>query len=481
MTNDREQQVQYRMPFMRRIEHIHFVGIGGSGMCGIAEILHNQGYTISGSDISKSTSCQRLESLGITINIGHVEENVHQVDVVVASTAIDRESNPEILYSLNNKIPVVPRAEMLAELMRYRMGIAVAGTHGKTTTTSLLATVMGAAGLDPTYVIGGRLNNASSHAYLGESHYFVAEADESDASFLHLQPQISIVTNIERDHMETYNNSTEKMLETYLQFLHNLPYYGLAVVCIDDPLVQKIMPDIARSVVTYGFSDGADYQAHHFRQKGTRSFFQVTTPDQNTLSVALGQPGTHNVLNALACIAVAKDIGIENASILQSLESFGGVARRFEVHQSLQLPNKDNQSITMVDDYGHHPTEVEKTLAAARNAWPGQRLVMLFQPHRYSRTRDLYEDFVNVLSEVDVLLLLDVHSAGEQLIAAADSKSLAGSIRARGKVDPLYIGSIDQVNETLSFVLMEGDILITQGAGSIGQIAHNLTSSGLQA
>ena len=467
---------QYRVPIMRRIERIHFVGIGGSGMCGIAEILHNQGYQISGSDINKSSSCQRLENLGISICIGHREENVHQADVVVASTAIDRENNPEIAYSINNKIPVVPRAEMLSELMRYRMGIAVAGTHGKTTTTSLLATVMGNAGLDPTYVIGGRLNSAGSHAHLGESHYFVAEADESDASFLHLQPQISVVTNIERDHMETYNNSTEKMLETYLQFLHNLPYYGLAVVCVDDPLVQKIMPDIARSVVTYGFSDGADYQAQNFRQKGTRSFFQVKTPDGQTLSIALGQPGTHNVLNALACIAVAQDIGIESSNILKSMENFGGVSRRFEVHSNVPLLNKGNQSITMVDDYGHHPTEVRKTIEAARLAWPNQRLVMLFQPHRYSRTHDLYEDFVNVLSEVDVLLLLDVHPAGEQPIIAAGSKSLAGSIRARGKIDPIYISSVDQVNETLSFVLMEGDILVTQGAGSIGQIAHNLQS-----
>lgn len=467
---------EFPIPEMRRIRRIHFIGIGGVGMCGIAEVLHNQGYEISGSDLRRSAATDRLEQLGVTVFIGHAEDNVAGANVVVVSSAIDP-SNQEVDWALQRRVPVVRRAEMLAELMRYRHGIAVAGTHGKTTTTSLMASVMAKGGFDPTFVIGGKLNSAGANARLGTSRYLVAEADESDASFLHLQPMTAIVTNIDADHMDTYEGDFERLKDTYIQFLHNLPFYGLAVLCSDDEHVRAILPQLARQFVTYGINEEADYRAVDIRQKGIKTEFRVQRPDGLApLDITLHMPGLHNVLNALAVIAVATDEGVDDADIIAGLNAFDGVGRRFQVQG--EYPIKDG-NVMLVDDYGHHPRELEVTFDAIRQGWPEKRLVVMFQPHRYSRTRDLYEDFVDVLSRVDVLLLLDVYPAGEEPIAGADGRSLSRSIRLRGRVDPIFIEHKDKVLDILPDVLKDGDLLLTQGAGDVGALSAEIAKARL--
>ncbi len=468
---------RFTMPEMRRIKGIHFVGIGGAGMCGIAEVLLNQGYQISGSDLKQSETTQRLQAMGVTVYIGHAASNVQQADVLVSSSAVAAD-NPELAAARAARIPIVPRAEMLAELMRYRHGIAVAGTHGKTTTTSMIASILGTAGLDPTFVIGGLLNSAGTNARLGDSRYLVAEADESDASFLHLQPMLAVVTNIEADHMQTYGGDFGQLKQTFINFLHNLPFYGLAVLCSDDPVVREILPSISRPFFTYGFNDEADFTASNVRQAKTVTRFELSRPDGLTnLDITLNMPGDHNVLNASAAIAVATDEGVSDAVIVQSLANFSGVGRRFQVHGEFPVAGG---SVLLVDDYGHHPTEVAATIAAIRKGWPAQRLVMIFQPHRYSRTRDLYEDFVAVLASVDVLLMLEVYSAGEEPIAGVDSRSLCRSIRTRGRLDPIFVDDNEQVRGVLQGVVHAGDIVLTQGAGNISSVAGTLQQAGLQ-
>ncbi|MFP6789274.1 MAG: UDP-N-acetylmuramate--L-alanine ligase [Thalassolituus sp.] len=460
------------IPEMRRVRVIHFVGIGGAGMCGIAEVLLNQGYQITGSDLKASSVTERLAQLGAKVMIGHDADNVKSADVLVVSTAIDA-SNPEVSAALEARIPVVRRAEMLAELMRFRHGIAVAGTHGKTTTTSLVTSILAEADLDPTFVIGGKLNSAGTNARMGQSRYLVAEADESDASFLHLQPMVSIVTNIDADHMSTYGGDFEQLKNTFVEFLHNLPFYGLAVVCVDDENVRSILPRISRQFVTYGFDEGADYRATELCQDGLFTSFVVQRPgDREPLAIRMRMPGKHNVLNALAAIAVADDEGVADNAIVVALEKFAGVGRRFQVCGEFPFADGD---VMLVDDYGHHPRELEVTLDAIRKGFPDRRLVMIFQPHRYSRTRDLYEDFVRVLADADVLLLMDVYPAGEKPIAGADGRSLCGSIRQRGPVDPIFIERDESLELPLKRVLKPGDLLLTQGAGDIGGLAITLT------
>lgn len=471
------QPLAYQVPEMRRIRRIHFVGIGGAGMSGIAEVMYNQGYDVSGSDLKSSPVTRRLEGLGLTVCEGHRSENVAGADVVVISSAV-AEDNPEVIDARARRVPVVPRAEMLAEIMRYRHGIAVAGTHGKTTTTSLIASIFGAAGLDPTFVIGGRLNSAGVNAQLGGSRYLVAEADESDASFLHLTPVVSVVTNIDADHMHTYGGDFGKLKHTFVEFLHNLPFYGLAVMCSDDATVRDILPEISRAVLTYGFNDDADYRAEDVRSSGMSTGFRACRPDGHTdLEISLQMPGRHNVLNALAAIAVATDEGLEDEAIIAGLSQFGGVGRRFQVYGEFAVRAG---KVTLVDDYGHHPREVEAVIKAVREAWPGRRLVMVYQPHRYSRTRDLYEDFVRILSGTDALLLMDVYSAGEPRIPGADSPSLCRSIRLRGEIEPVFVKEPEEVAPLLANILQDGDLLITQGAGDIGALAARLGASKLQ-
>ena len=457
-------------PEMRRVKRIHFVGIGGAGMGGIAEVLLNEGYQISGSDIGENQVVKRLFSWGASGFMGPQAANVELASVIVVSTAI-RSDNPELIAAKKLRIPVVRRAEMLAELMRFRHGIAIAGTHGKTTTTSLIASIFAQGELDPTFVIGGLLNSAGTNARLGSSRYLVAEADESDASFLHLQPMVAVITNIDADHMETYQGDFEKLKDTYIEFLHNLPFYGLAVVCIDNPVVRELLPRISRQVITYGFSEDADIRAVNYQQNEGVSHFIVESLNNQPLEVSVNLPGQHNVLNALAGIAVARDEGVDDASICQALTEFAGIGRRFE-----QLASFTTQqgSMVLVDDYGHHPSEVKATIRAMRQGWPDKRLVMIFQPHRYSRTRDLYEDFVEVLSEVDCLFLLDVYAAGEAHIASADSKSLARSIRQRGQIEPIYVSDTQKLPALLANQLRDNDMVITQGAGSIGNVARDL-------
>ena len=469
----------YQVPEMRRIRRIHFVGIGGAGMSGIAEVLKNQGYDVSGSDIRDSAVTARLRAMDVDVYIGHRAENTDQADVVVVSSAVAGD-NPEVVSARERRVPIVPRAEMLAEIMRYRHGIAVAGTHGKTTTTSLIASVLGEAGLDPTFVIGGKLNSAGTNAQLGGSRYLVAEADESDASFLHLTPVISVVTNIEADHMDTYGGDVEKLKQTFVDFLHNLPFYGVAVMCVDDDYVQEIIPRISRAIITYGIDNpDADYRAENITSDGLKTRFLVRRPGgRPDLQVELKMPGRHNVLNALATIAVATDEGVDDQAICRGLAGFAGVGRRFQVYGEYQTPKA---AATLVDDYGHHPTEVEAVIRAAREAWPERRIVMLYQPHRYTRTRDLYEDFVRVLSEVDGLLLMDVYSAGEPPIPGADGRALCRSIRQRGKVEPVFVEDNREIESLLANVLQDGDLLITQGAGDIGGVAARLAAAGVKA
>ncbi|WP_178086492.1 UDP-N-acetylmuramate--L-alanine ligase [Pseudomonas sp. GV071] len=460
---------------MRRIRRIHFVGIGGAGMCGIAEVLLNLGYDVSGSDIKGSAVTERLQNFGAQIFIGHRAENAQHADVLVVSSAINT-ANPEVANAVERRIPIVPRAEMLAELMRYRHGIAVAGTHGKTTTTSLIASVFAAAGLDPTFVIGGRLNAAGTNAQLGTSRYLVAEADESDASFLHLQPMVAVVTNIDMDHMSTYEGDFNKLKKTFVEFLHNLPFYGLAVVCIDDPVVREILPQVKRPSMTYGLSEDADVRAINLRQNGMQTYFTVLRAGREPLDVSVNMPGNHNVLNALATIAIATDEGLSDEAIVQGLSCFQGVGRRFQVYGELPV---EGGHVMLVDDYGHHPREVAAVIKAVRGGWPERRLVMVYQPHRYSRTRDLYDDFVQVLADANVLLLMEVYPAGEEPIPGADSRQLCHSIRQRGQLDPIYIERGTELAPIVKPLLRAGDILLCQGAGDIGGLAPQLLQSPL--
>lgn len=463
-------QVIHVVPEMRRIRRIHFVGVGGVGMCGIAEVLQNQGYNVSGSDLRESAVVDRLRSMGVRVEIGHAAENIGDADVVVTSTAVSNE-NVEVAEALARRVPVVPRAEMLAELMRFRHGIAVAGTHGKTTTTSMIASILAQADLDPTFVIGGKLTSAGTNARLGQSRYLVAEADESDASFLHLQPMVAVVTNIDADHMHTYGGDFSRLENTFVEFLHNLPFYGLAVMCVDDPVVRKLLPRVNRQFITYGFSEDADVCATNVKQEGLKTHFRLHRGEHEPVDITINMPGKHNVLNALAAIAVCTDEGANEQAIKDGLAEFTGVGRRFEVLGEFQL---DKGSATLVDDYGHHPREVEATIKAVRDGWPGRRLVMMYQPHRYTRTRDLYEDFVEVLSGVDALLMLEVYSAGEDPIPGADSKALCRSIRQRGEVEPVYVDDPAKLEGILRNVLQDGDLIITQGAGNVSGIAREL-------
>ena len=452
---------------MRRIQSIHFIGIGGSGMSGIAEVLLNLGYRISGSDLADSATTQRLVSLGARVELGHDGENLGSADVVVVSSAVNEE-NPEVKAARARRSPVVRRAVMLAELMRFRHGIAVAGTHGKTTTTSLLASILNAAELDPTFVIGGRLNAAGTNARLGQSHLLVAEADESDGSFLDLLPMTAMITNIEPDHMDTYGGDFENLKAAFVKFVHNLPFYGLAVVCGDDPVIRELLPSLERPLLTYGIETDCDYRAQNLRVDGLKTHFDVRGPKGFEASFALGMPGHHNVLNAMACIAVAVDLGVEVDRIQAGLAQFEGVGRRFQSHGMLDLPG--GGEALLIDDYGHHPTEIEATLKAARAAFPEQKINLVFQPHRFSRTRDLFDEFVRVLEPVDQLFLLDVYPAGESPIAKADSRSLATALRLRGKVNPIVVSQLDQVCDTLMPLISGGDVVITQGAGDVGRL-----------
>lgn len=449
---------------MHKISQIHFIGIGGTGMNGIAEVLLNQGYQISGSDLQQNAAVKRLQQMGIEIYIGHRAENIKAADVVVISSAVS-DDNPEVVAAKDKNIPVIPRAEMLAELMRFRFGIAVAGTHGKTTTTSLIASIMAVAGLDPTYVIGGRLNSSGSNAKLGESKYFVAEADESDASFLFLQPTISIVTNIDVDHMQTYNGDVKQLHKTFIEFIQHLPFYGLAVLCVDDPGVTTVLPDITRPVISYGIYHSADFFATDIEQIGMQTKFRVKRKDMKELQVTMNLPGLHNVQNALAAIAVVSELGVEDAAIETALRQFAGVGRRCQV-----LGEFDK--VTLIDDYGHHPRELAATQQAIKAAYPERRLVTVFQPHRYSRTKELFEDFVQVLSETDELIMLEVYAAGETPIPGADTRSLCGSIRQRGKTDPIFLAENSEFFEVLRNVIQQGDIVLMQGAGNIGSLAQ---------
>lgn len=477
MTVARAQQFTIvNVPEMRRVRRIHFVGIGGAGMAGIAEVLLNQGYQVSGSDVAVNANVRRLRELGATVEIGHDKAHVATASVVVVSSAI-KADNPELLAATELLIPVVRRAEMLAELMRFRHGIAVAGTHGKTTTTSLLASVFAEAELDPTFVIGGLLNSAGSNARLGSSKYLIAEADESDASFLHLQPMVSVVTNIEPDHMDTYAGDFSKVQDTFIEFLHNLPFYGLAVMCIDDPVIKALLPEVGRQITTYGFDEQADVQATQYSQQGNESSFVVLRKGLEPLSIRLNLPGRHNVLNALAAVAVATDEGIHDDAIVRALARFEGIGRRFQQYGAFSCEDGD---VLLVDDYGHHPSEVAATIKAVRSGWPDRRLVMCFQPHRYSRTRDLYDDFVDVLGETDELIMLDVYSAGEEAVPGADSRSLCRSLRQRGKLDPVYVKNIDDVPPRLAEILRPGDLVLTQGAGNVSKLAQLLNELKLE-
>jgi UDP-N-acetylmuramate--alanine ligase len=458
---------------MRRIGTIHFVGIGGSGMGGIAEVLHNLGYKVQGSDLKPNAVTARLAHLGVRIDIGHRPENVAGADVVVTSSAVAPD-NPEVQAALGRRVPVVPRAEMLGELMRFQQSIAVAGTHGKTTTTSLVASVLAEGGVDPTFVIGGRLKSAGSNARLGTGRYLVAEADESDASFLHLQPTIAIVTNIDNDHLGTHGGDFARLCDSFVSFLHNLPFYGLAVLCQDDEHVQGILPRVGRPVLTYGLAEAADVRALEVRRERLRTHFQVARPGRSeVLAVTLNMAGLHNVRNALAAIAVGTELEIEDAAIARALESFQGIERRMQWLGEVQTARG---KINLIDDYGHHPTEIAATLDALRQAWPGHRLVLAFQPHRYSRTRDLLDDFAQVLTGFDVLLITEVYAAGEAPIKGADGRAICRAIRSRGKLEPVFVNRVENIGTALRDILRDGDVVVTMGAGHIGAVAHELLS-----
>ena len=473
------------VPEMRRIKRIPFIGIGGAGMSGIAEVLLNQGYAISGSDKRPSANTARLKGLGVAVHIGHQAANAEGADVVVYSGAVPAD-NPEMQATLADGRPLIPRAEMLAELMRYRHGIAIAGSHGKTTTTSILASVFAEGGLDPTFIIGGLLKSAGSHARLGESRYLIAEADESDASFMHLQPMVAAVTNIEAEHLGAYDGDFGRLKEYFLGFLHNLPFYGLAVLCIDDPALRDLLPRLARPVLTYGLAEDADYRLSDVEQQQGRIAFVLHRPGgAEPLRLQLDMPGRHNALNATAAAVIASDEGLDGEAIVRGIAGFAGVGRRFEVHGEFPFSggaadgsgdSSGKDTVMLVDDYGHHPTEVAATVQALREGWPGRRLLMVYQPHRYSRTRDLYEDFVQVLSAVDLLFLLPVYAAGEKEITGADSRSLCRSIRQRGELDPVYVAQEEELPALLLQQLRAGDIVLTQGAGSVGGLAKEIAT-----
>ncbi len=456
-----------------KIRHIHFVGIGGAGMSGIAEVLVNQGFEISGSDLSASATTQRLAAMGIRVAIGHEAAHVADADAVVVSTAV-KDDNPEVVAARARKVPIVPRAQMLSELMRLQKGIAIAGTHGKTTTTSLTASCLAEGGMDPTFVIGGRLVSAGANARLGQGEFLVAEADESDASFLYLSPVISVVTNIDADHMETYGQDFGQLKKAFVDFLHRLPFYGVAVLCLDDANVRDIMPRVAKQIVTYGVAADANIRAEDIVARDGRMHFTCVRRNGSTsrLPITLNLPGHHNVLNALAAIAVATEVGVDDAAIVKALAEFKGVGRRFQRYGDVALPA--GGKLTLIDDYGHHPVEMAATLAAARGAFPGRRIVLAFQPHRYTRTRDCFEDFVGVLSTVDALLLAEVYPAGEAPIVGADGRALARAIRLAGKVEPHFVETIGQMPESILTTAQDGDIVITMGAGSIGSVPGKL-------
>lgn len=457
------------------IRHIHFVGIGGAGMSGIAEVLLNQGYTISGSDLGESATTRRLESLGAKVCIGHAEKHIEGADAIVTSTAV-KADNPEVVAAHAKLVPVVPRAVMLAELMRMKKGVAIAGTHGKTTTTSLVASVFAEAGLDPTFVIGGRLNSAGANAALGSGEYIVVEADESDASFLNLLPVISVVTNIDADHMDTYGHDFGRLKGAFVEFLHKMPFYGAAVVCVDDPAIREILPQIARPITSYGIaSDDAQVRAVNVRAVGGQMHFTVlrrngvALPD---LDVVLNLPGQHNVLNALAAIGIAVELGVPDAAVLKALAGFKGVGRRFQRYGEAPLP--DGGHATIVDDYGHHPVEMAATIAAARGAFPGRRLVLAFQPHRYTRTRDCFEDFVKVIGQADAVLLAEVYAAGEAPIVAADGRSLARALRVAGKLEPVFVDDVADMPQAVLDNARDGDVVLCMGAGTVGAVAGRI-------
>jgi len=462
-----------------KVKNIHFVGIGGSGMSGIAEVLLTLGYTVTGSDLGSNAVTQRLVDMGATVHQGHAAENIGKADAVVTSTAVQQD-NPEVVAARSRKIPIVPRAVMLGELMRLKRGIAIAGTHGKTTTTSLVASVLAQGGLDPTFVIGGRLTAAGANAKLGTGEYLVAEADESDASFLNLAPMIEVITNIDADHMETYEHDFEKLKQAFVHFTHRLPFYGRAMLCIDDPHVRSIIPQVTKPVTTYGFHEDAEVRAVNARAVGVEMHFTVLQDGYPDLDVVLNQPGLHNVQNACSAVAIAREIGIADEHTQAGLAGFAGVGRRFTRYGDIAIPAADGVAgsvgtFALVDDFGHHPVETEVTLAAARAAFPGRRLVLAFQPHRYTRTRDLFEDFVKVLGSVDVLVLAEVYAAGEAPIVAADGRSLAHALRARGKIEPIFVEAIGDMPETIMGVVRDGDVVITMGAGSISGVPAKLT------
>jgi UDP-N-acetylmuramate--alanine ligase len=450
-----------------KVKHVHFVGIGGAGMSGIAEVLATLGYQVSGSDLAASAVTRRLAGLGVTIHSGHAAANVAGADAVVVSTAVAAD-NPEVLAARAASVPVVPRALMLAELMRLKQGIAIAGTHGKTTTTSLIASVLAEGGLDPTFVIGGRLLSAGANARLGKGDFLVAEADESDASFLYLHPVMAVITNIDADHMETYDHDFDKLKRAFVDFAQRLPFYGVVVVCNDDDHLRSILPSITKPIVTYGLDEGAQLRAVGVSNVGGRMRFVVEAEGSDDLAVELNLAGVHNVRNALAAIAVGREVGVADAAIAKALAEFHGVGRRFQRHGEIRLPG--GGSCTLIDDYGHHPVEMAATIAAARGSFPGRRLVLAFQPHRYTRTRDLFEDFVKVLSTVDVLVLADVYPAGEAPLVAADGRALARAVRVAGKVEPVFVENVAEVPAALRALVADGDVVMTMGAGSIGQV-----------
>ncbi len=456
-----------------KIHHLHFIGIGGSGMSGIAEVLINLGYTVSGSDLQAGAATQRLAALGAKILLGHEASHIAGADAIVVSTAV-KADNPEVIAAREARIPIVPRAQMLAELMRLKQGIAVAGTHGKTTTTSLIASILGEGGLDPTFVIGGRLNAAGANARLGKGDFLVAEADESDASFLRLSPVISVVTNIDADHMETYGHDFGKLKQAFVDFLERLPFYGVAVLCTDDPTINEIMAQVTKQIVRYGLNDNANIRAEQVRADNGRMHFTAVRVNGTTsrLPITLNLPGVHYVQNALAAIAVATEVGVADDAIVKALGEFRGVGRRFQRYGELPLPK--GGTVTVIDDYGHHPVEMTATIAAARGAFPGRRLVLAFQPHRYSRTRDCFEDFVQVLSTVDALLLTEVYAAGEAPVVAADGRSLIRAVRVTGRIEPQFVESVTDLPSALLDSLQDGDVLLTMGAGSIGGTATKL-------
>lgn len=454
------------------VKHLHFVGIGGSGMCGIAEVLLNLGYVVSGSDIARSSVTDHLTALGAKVYIGHKPENIEGADAVVVSSAI-KPDNPEVVAAKACKLPVVPRAVMLAELMRLRRGIAIAGAHGKTTTTSLTATLLAAGGLDPTYVIGGRLNSSGVNARLGAGEFLVAEADESDASFLNLTPVLSVVTNIDHDHMDTYGHDFNKLKDAFVEFLSRLPFYGVAVLCVDDENVRSIIPRVTRRVIGYGLTEAAEVRAIDIRSEGTRTAYTILRPGHAPLPVVLNLPGLHNVTNSLAAVAVATLVGVDDKAIVKGLSEFTGVGRRFAQYGQLPIRNAEGQatgSFTLVDDYGHHPHEIEATIAAVHTAWPEKRLLVVFQPHRYTRTRDCFEDFVNLLCQADAVVLADVYPAGEAPLVGADGRALAHAVRLRGQNNLIFCPHIEDVPAAVHKMVRDGDAVLTIGAGSVGRV-----------